>query len=121
MHYAEQMIRDALTAIDDGTVTIDGNYRQDLKSLLSRLGTGEVAGLEGLRQFLASHQDVARAIGTVLAKKALLFVDDELNKYTELKTTRPLTGAEIRYGREQLVPLLRAVVDLCVRRPQINQ
>ena len=84
--------------------------KQDFLRLLCLCETEEYSG--ELWEYLMDHPKLTRISVIPTAWSILETIQNELAKHTAIERERPLTEEELRYGREELLPLLNRVHSL---------
>jgi len=113
MGIAKQFIATIDELLPESGVILSTAEQFELERLRDDFASSDQAQLKAIRDFLRRRQDLAKVVGEQFVEKAFQFLDEELDKYEEIKRHRDLTEEELDYGRSVLPALVTSIVKLC--------
>jgi hypothetical protein len=111
----ERLIADMLTYVGKQDFPAITGVSQALTSLLERIHAGhdeEAILSEEFANLIRTTPNLWSEASVCIAERAIQFINEQIVRFTELKTKRPFTDDELQFGRTQLLPMLKSLGDL---------
>ena len=118
----ERRSRTHVRLIDQLVEAIDNERCQPFASCLPSLRQLRARVLEGashdeFQAFMLRHPDLAKYGLRVSIERGIAFLESELEYFNHARETRELTDEENRYGKENVMPLLKELANLAKEAP----